>query len=204
VICPNHDAGIAALMEESLLRWSNLPERVRAGLEHKLEGLYGGATDETAFDALAVDKQQALLILVRRFQDLKLWDTVRRIENLYGEGGVGMNFLAWPYLKSTLERRADFTTLFAKHRHATRGFIERRTRRASLHVLYSDCSAGRIWEAHFDLYNPWSSPLNAWHHLLYEKIRRETPGWRIIGASLGYLKSQEETSRHVRSIHTRH
>lgn len=173
-------------------------------MERKLEGLYGGASDEIAFDQLAIDKQQALLILVQRFQDLKLWDTVRRIENLYGEGGVGMNFLAWPYLKSTLERRANFTTVFARHRHTTRGFFERATRRAALHILYSEERATRIWEAHFDLYNPWSSPLNAWHHLLHEKIRRETPGWRIIGASLGYLKNQEETSRHVRSIHTRH
>ena len=173
-------------------------------MECKLEGLYGGASDETVFDQLTVDKQQALLILVRRFQDLMLWNAVRRIENLYGEGGVGMNFLAWPYLKSTLERRANFTTFFARHRKTTRGFIERGTRRAALHILYSEERASKIWEAHFDLYNPWSSPLNAWHHLLHEKIRRETPDWRIIGASLGYLKSQEETSRYVRPIHTRH
>ena len=191
-------------LEERAHQWSNLPRMIRVALARKLEGLYGGATDKAVFDQLGVDKQQALLIFVRRFLELKLWDAVRRIENLYGEGGVGMNFLAWPYLKSTLERRASFTTLFARHRNTTKGFIERGTRRAALHILYSDDRDRRIWEAHFDLYNPWSSPLNAWHHLLHEKIRRETPDWRIISASLGYLKGQEETSRHVRSIHTRY
>jgi hypothetical protein len=89
-------------MEERPLKWSNLAEKLRAGLERKLEGLYGRASDESAFNQLSVDKQQALLILARRFLDLKFWVAVRRIENLYGEGGVGMNFLAWPYLKSTL------------------------------------------------------------------------------------------------------
>lgn len=175
--------------EEHSLLWGRLPERLRAALERKLEGLYGGAKVEDIFDGLAVDKQQALLILARRFLDLNLWDAVRRIENLYGEGGVGMNFLAWPYLKSTLERRRDFTALFASHRNTTRGFIERGTRCASLHILYSDNHARRGWEAHFDLYNPWASPANAWRHFLHEKVRRETPDWRTIGAALGYLKT---------------
>jgi hypothetical protein len=160
---------------------------LRAHLKRKLEGLYGGTPDEIVFDQLSVDKQQALLIFVRRFLALKLWDTVRRIENLYGEGGVGMNFLAWPYLKSTLEKRATFSTWFARHRNTSRGYIERSTRRASLHILYADRSGKRGWEAHFDLYNPWASPLGAWHHLMQEKLRRQTPDWRIIGASLGYL-----------------
>lgn len=174
--------------EERRLVWDNLPETLRVALERKLEGLYGGLKDEDVFNHLAVDKQQALLILARRFLALNLWDAVRRIENLYGEGGVGMNFLAWPYLKSTLERRRDFTMLFASHHNTTRGFIERGTRLASLHILYSDDSTRRGWEAHFDLYNPWASPVNAWRHLLHEKVRRETPGWRTIGATLGYLK----------------
>ncbi len=174
-------------LQERALQWNKLPETIRAALARKLEGLYGEARDETIFDALAVDKQQALLILARRFLALRLWDAVRRIENLYGEGGVGMNFLAWPSLKSRLEGRAQFTTWFARHHHTTRGFIERGTRRAALHLLYSDNAATRIWEAHFDLYNPWTSPLNAWRHLVHEKIRRETPDWRVIGASLGYF-----------------
>lgn len=179
----------ADLVEVRALQWSKLPDTIRAALARKLEGLYGVARDETIFDALAVDKQQALLILVRRFLALDLWDAVRRIENLYGEGGVGMNFLAWPFLKSRLERRAEFSTWFARHRNTTVGFIERRTRGcAALHLLYSETGATKYWEAHFDLYNPWTSPLNAWRHLLHEKIRRETPGWRVIGASLGYLE----------------
>jgi hypothetical protein len=177
----------ADLVEVRVLQWDKLPETLRAALARKLEGLYGGARDETIFDALAVDKQQALLILVRRFLTLDLWDAVRRIENLYGEGGVGMNFLAWPFLKSRLERRAEFTTWFARHRNTTVGFIERGTAtRAALHLLCRDNAATESWEAHFDLYNPWTSPLNAWRHLLHEKIRRETPDWRVIGASLGY------------------
>jgi hypothetical protein len=162
---------------------------LRAALEGKLAGLYGGMKGDTVFDLLAADKQQALLILARRFLALNLWDAVRRIENLYGEGGVGMNFLAWPYLKSMLERRKDFTMLFAGHRNTTRGFIERGKRCASLHLLYSDDARRKVWEAHFDLYNPWASPANAWRHLLYEKMRRETPDWRIIARALGYLES---------------
>jgi hypothetical protein len=179
----------ASRVEKDCLRWAHLPETLRAAIERKLEGLYGGTSDETVFDRLAVDKQQALLILARRFLELNLWDAVRRVENLYGEGGVGMNFSAWPVLKSRLERRANFTTLFASHRNTTGGFIERGKRCASLHLLYSDNPARRSWEAHFDLYNPWSSPLNAWRHLLHEKMRRKTPDWRIIGAALGYLKN---------------
>lgn len=183
-------------LQERVLEWDKLPETIRAALARKLEGLYGEARDGKIFDALAVDKQQALLILLRRFLALGFWDAVRRIENLYGEGGVGMNFLAWPLLKSKLESRAEFTTWFARHHNTTRGFIERGTGgRAALHLLYSDNTATRIWEAHFDLYNPWTSPLNAWRHLVHEKMRRETPDWRVIGASLGYLKSRDEGLR---------
>ena len=173
---------------ERALRWGELPEDVRAALGRRLEGLYGGAGDEAVFDALAVDKQQALLILLRRFLELGLWDGVRRVENLYGEGGVGMSFVAWPFLKSRLEGRARFTTWFARHPNTTRGFIERGAGRAAaaLHLLYVDGAAGRSWEAHFDLYNPWASPANAWRHLVREKFRRETPDWRAVGAALGY------------------
>lgn len=172
----------------SALKWRELPAFIRAALDRKLEGLYANAgNDESIFDALAIDKQQALLILVRRLTSLKLWDTVHRIENLYGEGGVGMNFTAWPFIRSTLERRSDFTTLFARHHNTEGGFIERRTGRASLHILFADKEA-QHWEAHFDLYNPWASPLNAWRHLLHEKIRHETPDWRVIATALGYFK----------------
>lgn len=165
------------------LRWAELPERTRAALARRLEGLYGGAHDAEVFDALAPDKQRALLILARRLSELGLWDAVRRVENLYGEGGVGMHFLAWPYLRRLLRRRAAFSTWFATHRNTSLGFMERGRRLGSLHVLYIE---GRRWEAHFDLYNPWASPANAWRHLLHEKIRREVPDWRAVGAALGY------------------
>ena len=178
----------ARAVAECALQWGDLHETTRAALWRKLAGLYGGASDEAVFNSLSVDKQQALLILARRFLELRLWEAVRRIENLYGEGGVGMHFSAWPYLKSGLERRAGFTTWLARHPDATGGFIERGTRRAALHLLYSERGAAKAWEAHFDLYNPWASPANAWRHLLHEKIRRETPDWRVIGASLGYFK----------------
>ena len=167
------------------LRWGELPEGTRAALARRLRGLYGGTGDAEVFDALAVDKQQALLILARRLVELKLWDAVRRVENVYGEGGVGMRFLAWPFLRSALgRRRAAFSTWFATHRDTSLGFIERGRRLGSLHVLHCE---GCYWEAHFDLYNPWASPANAWRHLLHEKIRREVPDWRTIGAALGYL-----------------
>lgn len=167
------------------LRWRELTEETRVALNRRLEGLYGAARDEEGFDALAFDKQQALLILMRRFIELKLWETVRRVENVYGEGGVGMNFDAWPMLHSALERRRGFTSRFANHGDTTGGFIERGVGRASLHLLYVDKEGEqRRWAAHFDLYNPWASPANAWRHLLNEKFRHYTPDWRAIGASI--------------------
>ncbi|MBC7912058.1 MAG: hypothetical protein H7Y30_16235 [Pyrinomonadaceae bacterium] len=166
------------------LRWRELSAETRNALERKLEGLYGHDRDAAAFDALAPDKQQALLILLRRFRELELWDSVRRIENVYGEGGVGMNFSAWPVLLSTLRRREDFTAMFARHSDNTGGLMERGRTRASLHFLYLDKGGVRRWAVHFDLYNPWASPLNAWRHLLHEKLRGETPDWKTIVASL--------------------
>ncbi len=166
------------------MRWHELTEDVRQALERKLEGLYGHASDEGGFDSLAEDKQQALLILMRRLRQLGLWDTVRRIENVYGKGGVGMSFESWPYLLSALRRRGDFTKLFANHPGNTGGFLERGKKLASLHFLYIDKDTARHWAVHFDLYNPWASPVNAWRHLLHEKIRGETPDWKAIGAVL--------------------
>jgi hypothetical protein len=163
--------------------WRELREETRHALAGKLVGLYGLERDEYAFDALPEDKQQALLMLARRLGELDLWEPVRRIENVYGEGGVGMSFQAWPVLVSTLRRRDDFTTLFASHSDNTGGFLERGRTRASLHFLYVD-GVVRKWAVHFDLYNPWSSPLNAWRHFLHEKIRGETPDWKAISDAL--------------------
>jgi hypothetical protein len=166
------------------LRWQDLPQATQEALSGKLEGLYGNARDEDAFDSLAVDKQQALLILARRFIELNLWTTVVRIGNVYGEGGVGMNFEPSPLLLALISTRLDFTNRFANHKDTTEGFIERGVGRASLHILYVDRGEERHWAAHFDLYNPWASPMNAWLHLLNEKIRGYTPDWRAIGASI--------------------
>jgi hypothetical protein len=172
------------------LIWRDLSTETRRALAGCLTGLYGGETDESAFDALSVDKQQALLILLRRFTELKLWETVRRVENVYGLGGVGMNFAVWPLIKSTLSRRRDFTSWFARHRDTTGGYIERGVGRASLHVLYVDQGELRTWAAHFDLYNPWASPANAWRHLLHEKFQHYTPDWRAISSSLWGVEFQ--------------
>jgi hypothetical protein len=173
-----------AIATAPTLRWRELSTDTRFALDQRLIGLYDRQTDESAFDALAPDKQQALLILLRRFRELKLWGTVRRVENVYGMGGVGMNFAVWPFIKSTLERRPDFTSWFARHRDTTGGWIERGVGRASLHVLYVEREKKRNWAAHFDLYNPWASPANAWRHLLEEKLRHYTPDWRAISSSL--------------------
>ena len=170
--------------KQARLSWRELNADARAALQGKLEGLYGHERDESAFDALAVDKQQALLILVRRLRELKLWDTVRRVENVSGEGGTGMNFAAWPLLESTLRRRKDFTSWFATHGDTAGGFLERGKALAALHILYVEDGERRSWAAHFDLYNPWASPASAWRHLLHEKLRHETPGWRAIRAAL--------------------
>jgi hypothetical protein len=167
-----------------VLAWRELSAKTRCALTGRLIGLYERQTDESAFDALALDKQQALLILLRRFHELKLWESVRRVENVYGTGGVGMNFAVWPFIKSTLERRRDFTSWFARHRNTTGGWIERGSGLGSLHVLYVDDGRARQWAAHFDLYNPWASPMNAWRHLLNEKFRHYTPDWRAISSSL--------------------
>jgi hypothetical protein len=155
---------------------------VRGALEGKLKGLYGNERDEDAFDNLGVDKQQALLLLSGRLRELRLWSSVRWVENVYGVGGVGMNFRAWPELLSILRRRKDFTARFARHRDNAGGFLERGRPRGSLHFLYQ-AGAERLWAVHFDLYNPWSSPLGALRHLLYEKLRGETPDWRTVGAA---------------------
>ena len=66
---------------------------MRVELQQKLAGLYGRGGDAEAFDALELDKQQSLLIFVRRLNHLQLWSVVRRVENVYGTGGVGMNFM---------------------------------------------------------------------------------------------------------------
>ena len=166
-------------MDESLLQWQELPEDLRAALERKLKGLYGHEQEESAFNSLSVDKQQALLLFVRRLRQLRLWHAVQSIENIYGWGGVGMNFKASALFASVLQRRREFTTFFAARRKNYRGFFERHRSCASLHFAYLD-PGRRHWGVHFDLYSPLGSPVSASRHLFHEKLRIIKPDWRMI------------------------
>lgn len=169
-------------VQASCLTWEGLSNEARARLARKLEGLYGAQNDAEAFDYLVLDKQQALLLLMRRLTELELWSTIARIENVYGEGGVGMSFKAWPFLLSTLREHQAFTSLFARHHNNSGGFMEIKRPRGSLHFCYVDGDV-REWAVHFDIYNPWASPLNAWRHLLHEKLKSEAANWKIIAES---------------------
>jgi hypothetical protein len=95
--------------------WEELPDVTRELLRGKLTGLWGAASDADAFDSWPLDKKQALLLLLDRMQSKQLWHLVKRVTNVYGEGGVGLQFEAWPMIESTLSRRHDFTRRFAKH-----------------------------------------------------------------------------------------
>jgi hypothetical protein len=176
------------------LAWTELPADARAALEGKLEGLYdiaGDAGDARVFDALTIDKQQALLLFARRLSRLRLWRAVLRVTNVYGEGGVGLEFVAAPNLRSRLRRSGRFTTRFAAHRDTAEGFYELRRPHAALHFLRAR-RGGHEWSVHFDLYAPLANPLSALRHLWHEKLRAETPRWEEIAAALGY-----DPERHV-------
>ncbi|MGH9873177.1 MAG: hypothetical protein ACRD9S_12045 [Pyrinomonadaceae bacterium] len=159
--------------------WKELPHAVRETLAGKLTGLWGAASDEAAFDNLPVDKQQTLLIMVSRLGAKGLWQLIGRIDNVYGEGGVGIGFSAWPFIVSTLRRRKDFTRFMANHKGTTGGFYERGRSSAVLHFIYE---AGKPpkWYVHFDLYSPVHSPVSALKHLRYEFLGKLTPDWRMI------------------------
>ncbi len=166
------------------LSWLGLSESTRGALGGKLDGLFGWARPDEVFESLAVERQQALLLLLRRLCNLKLWEAVRSVTNVYGEGGVGIDFIAWPLLRSTLERRRDFTRLMAGHRNNEGGFRERKQLSGpALHVVMVQKASHR-WAAHFDLYDPLSSLSNLWRHLYREGWRRELPNWRDIGGPL--------------------
>ncbi len=168
-----------------VLRWRELAPDVCDALRGRLAGLWGATDAAAAFDNLASDKQQALLLLLRRMRALDLWSVVRRVTNVYGEGGVGMAFDAWPVLASTLARRRDFTHRFARHGDTTGGFYERGRAAGVLHFLYVDApGAARAWQVHFDLYSPVHSPASLLRHLRREFVGRYTPDWRAIAAVL--------------------
>jgi hypothetical protein len=164
------------------LRWRELPDRARQDLTGKLVGLWGATSDETAFNALTEDKQQALLLILRRMQGKDLWHLVRSIDNVYGEGGVGIGFIAWPFIQSTLSRRRDFTRRFANHRDTQGGFYEKGRADAVLHFLFQEGNP-RKWYVHFDLYSPVHSFGSAAKHLRHEFLGKVCPDWRMIKES---------------------
>lgn len=169
--------------DQTRLSWSALALDVREALTGKLEGLWQAPSDAAAFDSWELDKQQALLLLLERLQAKHLWQVVRRITNVYGEGGVGLQFVAWPIVESTLSRRRDFTRRFANHKDTSGGFYEKRRSQAVLHFLYQE-GEPRVWYVHFDLYSPVHSVGSALKHLRHEFIGGLTPDWRMIANCL--------------------
>ncbi|MEK6279629.1 MAG: hypothetical protein AABN95_04680 [Acidobacteriota bacterium] len=169
------------------LSWRDLPIDQQEALSGKLEGLWGASTDDEAFDSLTIDKQQALLLVLSRMQARNLWSAVRKITNVYGEGGVGIGFLAWPMIRSTLERSRAFTRLFANHKDTSGGFYEKGQAASVLHFLYVDGDPPQ-WFVHFDLHSPVHSPGSAYKHLRYEFIGKITPDWRMIHKNLKALR----------------
>jgi hypothetical protein len=163
----------------SQLRWSDLSDDLREALKDKLTGLWGALGDEEAFESLSIDKQQALLLILSRLCEKGLWRLVKHVTNLYGEGGVGIEFTPWPVLESTLARRKDFTQRLAKHRDTTGGFYERGRSEAALHFLYVDQTPPK-WYVHFDLYSPVHSASSAFKHFRFEYFRKVKPNWQLI------------------------
>ena len=168
--------------DEKLL-WEHLDRDTRELLYGRLVGLWGAQTDSAAFESWEVDKQQALLLLLNRMCAKDLWHVVRQVTNVYGEGGVGLQFVAWPLVESLLKRRKDFTKRFANHKDTTGGFYERLRHDAVLHFLFQEGDP-RIWYVHFDLYSPVHSPGSALKHLRHEFLGKVKPDWRSISACL--------------------
>lgn len=177
--------------EVSRLRWSDLSEDLRAALQSRLAGLWGALDDEAAFDSLAIDKQQALLLIQSRLFEKGLWHLVKKVTNLYGEDGVGMEFTPSPELAATLGKRKDFTKRLAKHRDTTGGFYEKGRSEAALHFLYVEETPPR-WYVHFDLYSPVHSLGSAFRHFRLEYFRKVRPNWKVIQQRLNYKASPHE------------
>ncbi|MEP6637007.1 MAG: hypothetical protein ABJB97_09795 [Acidobacteriota bacterium] len=166
------------------VRWRDLSFDVRDALAGRLVGLFGATGDEAAFDSLGEDKQQALLLLFERMRAKQLWQLTRRVENVYGQGGVGMGFIAWPLIESTLLRRKDFTRRFANHKDTSGGFYEKGRAGAALHFLYQEGNP-RKWYVHFDLHSPVHSLSSATRHVRYEFLGKRCPDWKMIKQCLG-------------------
>lgn len=165
------------------LRWAELPETVRADLAHRLGGLFQHADDEDAFDVLAVDKQQALLLFARRLRELNLWREIEKITNVWGLGGVGLDVRARHSLANTLDAHKQFTSRFANHDDTANGFYEKGRTRAALHFLRMKGDAP-LWSVHFDLYAPSGTAASLLRHWWHESWHRRTPDWRAIKAAL--------------------
>ncbi|MEP6568189.1 MAG: hypothetical protein ABJC10_00305 [Acidobacteriota bacterium] len=159
--------------------WNVLDDNFRDALAGKLTGLWGAVSDESAFNSCPVDKQQTLLLMVYRLKEKGLWQLINKIDNVYGEGGVGIGFSAWPLIISTLTSRNDFTRLLANHRGMSGGFYEKRRAAAVLHFIYKEGKPQK-WYVHFDLYSPVHSPISAYKHFRHEFLGKLTPDWQMI------------------------
>ena len=100
-------------MKAAARTWEALSDQERQRYQNKLGGLYGHEGDEAAYNALTIDKQEALQMITERLLRSDLWQYIGRIVNVYGVGGVGMYFSAVGDLDSELSRRREFTRLFA-------------------------------------------------------------------------------------------
>ncbi|HAF15245.1 MAG TPA: hypothetical protein DHU55_01700 [Blastocatellia bacterium] len=161
------------------LRWETISDELREALTGKLAGLWGAEGDDEVFNALSGDKQQALILVVSRLRAKGLWHLIKSISNVYGEGGVGIQFNAWPIMESLLLRRKDFTRRFANHKNTSGGFYEKGRGDAVLHFLYVE-ETPRTWYVHFDLYSPVHSTGSAFNHLRHEFCGKIRPDWRMI------------------------
>jgi hypothetical protein len=168
---------------EPSLVWDNLSRETKELLKGRLAGLWGAESDAAAFDSWTLDKKYALLLLLKRIRAKNLWHVVRRVTNVYGEGGVGLQFEAWPIIESNLSGRSDFTRRFANHKDTSGGFYEKGREEAVLHFLFQE-GQPRTWYVQFDLYSPVHSPGSAWKHLRYEFLSKTKPDWRRIAKCL--------------------
>ena len=172
-----------SVLQERKLSWRSLSHETRELLTGRLVGIWGAPSDEAAFDSWPMDKQQALILLARRLNEKGLWRLVKQVTNVYGEGGVGIQFLAWPMIESTLQRRPDFTRRFANHNDTTGGFYEKERAEAILHFLFQE-GEPRLWYVHFDLHSPVHSLTSAFRHLRHEFIGKVKPDWQVIAKCL--------------------